>query len=162
MNEKWIKGRIRSVGFLRIFTVAFLVLLAPAGGSNPVRPISLHCGAFINPYLTLDFSLNLEKSICTFSFKFEILWLLLNVQFTWFLKYWCLKKLGFIYNQRLPLNKSNVSMSISIVTSWPSYLLNLALMNIITLHFISLHYKYWYNHYWKSPNLSIYHFLFES
>ncbi len=30
-----IKGRIRTCGFLRIFTVAFLVFLAPAGQSNP-------------------------------------------------------------------------------------------------------------------------------
>ena len=29
-----IKGRIRRGGFLRIFTVAFRVILAPAGGSN--------------------------------------------------------------------------------------------------------------------------------
>ncbi len=30
-----IKGRIRSSGFLRIFTVAFLLFLAPVGDSNP-------------------------------------------------------------------------------------------------------------------------------
>ena len=31
----WIKGRIRTGGFLRILTVAFLLFLAPTGGSNP-------------------------------------------------------------------------------------------------------------------------------
>ena len=30
-----IKGRIRIGGFLRIFTVAFLLFLAPTGGCNP-------------------------------------------------------------------------------------------------------------------------------
>ena len=35
-----IKGRIRSSVFLHIFTVAFLLFLATAGGSNPTGPIS--------------------------------------------------------------------------------------------------------------------------
>ncbi len=34
------KGRIRISGFLRIFTVAFLLFLVPARGSNPEGPIS--------------------------------------------------------------------------------------------------------------------------
>ena len=33
------------------FTVAFLLFLAPAEGSNPLVPISQPCGALINPYL---------------------------------------------------------------------------------------------------------------
>ncbi len=32
-----IKGRSRSGGFLSVFTIAFLLFLAPAGGSNPAR-----------------------------------------------------------------------------------------------------------------------------
>ena len=35
-----IRGRIRSDGFLNIFTVVFLLFLATAGGSNPEGPIS--------------------------------------------------------------------------------------------------------------------------
>ncbi len=31
IKQSWIKGRIRSGGFLRIFKVAFLLCLAPAG-----------------------------------------------------------------------------------------------------------------------------------
>ena len=42
----WIKGRIRNGEFLRIFTVAFLLFIAPAGGSNPVGPLTLR--ALIN------------------------------------------------------------------------------------------------------------------
>ncbi len=43
--------RKKSSGFLRIFTVAFLIFLAPAGGSNPV-------GLIFNPtdlFLTLTY-----------------------------------------------------------------------------------------------------------
>ena len=35
LDPRWIKGKIRSGGFLRILTVGFLLFLAPAGGSNP-------------------------------------------------------------------------------------------------------------------------------
>ena len=35
-----IMERKQSIGFLRIFTVAFLLFLTPAGGYNPNRPIS--------------------------------------------------------------------------------------------------------------------------
>ncbi len=34
----WIKGRIRSGGFLCIFTAFFLLFIAPAGDSNPAGP----------------------------------------------------------------------------------------------------------------------------
>ncbi len=36
----WIKGRIGTGQFLRIFTVAFVLILVPAGGSNPVGHIT--------------------------------------------------------------------------------------------------------------------------
>ncbi len=39
VNQIWIKGSIRSCGFLRISTVASLVFTDPVGGSNPVGPI---------------------------------------------------------------------------------------------------------------------------
>ena len=38
----WIMERKQSSGFRRIFTVAFLLFLAPAGGSNPISK-------FVNP-----------------------------------------------------------------------------------------------------------------
>ena len=44
-----IKGRKRSSGFLRIFTVAFLPFLTPAGGSNPAG----HSLALTLPNLTI-------------------------------------------------------------------------------------------------------------
>ncbi len=42
-EDFWIKGRIRSGGLLRIFTEAFLLFLAPAGGSNPAGLIFKPC-----------------------------------------------------------------------------------------------------------------------
>ncbi len=49
----WIKERIQSGRFHRIFTVAFLLLLAPERDFNPAWPIFKPCGAFISLQLRI-------------------------------------------------------------------------------------------------------------